>query len=55
MPVKITKVAGGWRVSTPNMVHAKHTSLHNAKAQERIINAHEHTGWKPTHKKKHSK
>jgi hypothetical protein len=42
MPVKITKVKGGFRVSTPNMVHAKKTSLRNAKRQERILNMVEH-------------
>ncbi len=46
MPVKITKV-DGYKVSTPNMVHAKHTTLAKAKAQERLLNAVEH-GWHPT-------
>ncbi len=42
MPVKITKTKGGkYRVSTPNAVHAKGTTLAKAKAQERIINAAE--------------
>jgi hypothetical protein len=52
MPVKITKIKGdGYEVRTPNKVHAKHTSLKNAKAQERLLNAVDH-GWKPTGKKK---
>lgn len=51
MPVTITKVKGGYQVRTPNMVHAKHTSLANAKKQERILNAAEH-GIKFTGKKK---
>lgn len=52
MPVKIRKVKGGYQVSTPNQVHAKKTSMKNAKSQERLLNAVEH-GWKPTGKKKH--
>ena len=51
MPVRITKIKSGYRVSTPGGVKAKHTSLANAKKQERILNAVEH-GWKPTGKKK---
>jgi hypothetical protein len=50
MPVHIKKVKGGYQVSTPNQVHAKKTSLKNAKSQERLLNAVEH-GWKPTGKK----
>ena len=57
MPVKITSLGGGrYRVSTPNQVHAKSTSLKNAKAQERILNAIEHNPkWKPTGKKRKRK
>lgn len=51
MPVKIEKV-DGYRVSTPNQVHAKHTTKKKAEAQKRLLNAVEH-GWKPTGKKKH--
>lgn len=47
MPVSISKVDGGYRVRTPNGVKAKKTSLKNAKAQERILNAVDH-GWKPS-------
>lgn len=47
MPVTVKKVKGGYQVSTPNRVHAKHTSLENAKKQERLLNAVEH-GWRPT-------
>ena len=39
MPVRITKVKGGYQVRTPNMVHAKATTLANAKKQRAIINA----------------
>lgn len=50
MPVRIKKVGSKYRVSTPNQVHAKGTTLEKAKAQERLLNAVEH-GWKPTGKK----
>lgn len=47
MPVKINKLPGdGFRVSTPNGVHAKHTSFQKAMAQKRLLNAVEH-GWTP--------
>jgi len=57
MPVKITKTGKGtYRVSTPNQVHAKSTTLAKAKAQERILNAIEHNpNWRPTGKKKRKK
>lgn len=52
MPVKISKVKGdGYRVSTPNQVHAKGTTKKKAEAQARLLNGVEH-GWKPTGKKK---
>lgn len=48
MPVTIKKIAsGGFRVSTPNMVHSKHTTFEKAKSQERLLNAVDH-GWKPS-------
>jgi hypothetical protein len=47
MPVKISKTAKGYKVSTPNGTKAKGTTLQKAKAQERLLNAIEH-GWKPT-------
>lgn len=50
MPVKMLKVKGGFKVKTPNMVHAKHTTKAKAMAQTRLLNALEH-GWKPTKKK----
>jgi hypothetical protein len=50
MPVKVKKVKGGYRVSTPNRVHAKHTTKAKAKKQQRLLNAIDH-GWRPTHKK----
>lgn len=51
MPVKMTKTKkGGYRVSTPNMVHAKNTTKAKAQKQANLLNAVEH-GWKPTGKK----
>ena len=49
MPVKIKKVKGGYRVSTPNGVKAKRTTKAKAKKQENLLNAVEH-GWRPTKK-----
>jgi hypothetical protein len=46
MPVKIRKADGGYSVSTPIMVHSKHTSLDKAMSQKRLLNAVEH-GWTP--------
>lgn len=42
----VKKEDGGYQVSTPNMVHAKHTSLQKAMSQKRLLNAVEH-GWTP--------
>jgi hypothetical protein len=46
MPVKVRKVKGGYRVSTPNGVHAKRTTRKKAESQKRLLNAIDH-GWKP--------
>ncbi len=54
MPGKITKIKGGYRVSTPNAVHAKKTTKAKAKAQVRLLNAVDH-GWVPTGKKSKKK
>lgn len=44
MPVKITKNPDGtYRVSTPNGVHSKRTTLKKALAQKRIIEEAEAT------------
>ena len=52
MPVKIRKLKGGKvRVATPGGVKAKATTMVKAKAQERLLNAVEHTSWRPTGKK----
>jgi hypothetical protein len=51
MPVKVKKVKGGYRVSTPHGVKAKKTTKANAAKQKRLLNAVDH-GWRPTRKKK---
>jgi hypothetical protein len=51
MPVKISKVKGGYKVSTPNGVKSKKTTKAKAKAQERLLNAVDH-GWKPSQGKR---
>ena len=51
MPVKIKKV-DGYRVSTPGGVKSKHTTKAKAKKQEKLLNAIEHSNWRPTKKKK---
>ncbi len=52
MPVKLTKLDHKYKVSTPHGTKAKGTTLKKAKAQERLLNAVEHSSWRPTHKKK---
>lgn len=50
MPEKIKKVkGGGYQVSGPHGIHAKHTTKAKAQAQVRLLNAVEH-GFKPTGK-----
>jgi len=52
MPVKIKKVGKGRvQVSTPGGVKARSTSMRKAKAQERLLNAVEHSDWRPNGKK----
>jgi hypothetical protein len=46
MPVKIEHADGNYKVSTPKMTHAKHTTLQKAMAQRRLLNAVKH-GWTP--------
>jgi len=49
MPVKIEKLPGDEvRVSTPGGVKAKHTTFQKAMAQKRLLNAVEHSDWRPT-------
>jgi hypothetical protein len=52
MPVKLTKLDGKVRVSTPHGVKSKGTTMEKAKAQERLLNAIEHnSNFKPRKKK----
>jgi hypothetical protein len=52
MPVKITKVGGGKvRVSTPSGTKAKATTPAKAAAQRNLLNAVEHSDWRPTKRK----
>jgi hypothetical protein len=48
MPVRIQKKDGGYQVATPHGIKAKNTTLEKAKAQERLLNAVEHSNWRPT-------
>lgn len=50
MPVKVKKVKGGYRVSTPGGMKAKRTTAAKARRQANLLRAVEH-GWKPTGKK----
>jgi hypothetical protein len=50
MPVRVRKVRGGFRVSTPHGVKARRTIRRKAEAQRRLLNAIEH-GWRPTGKR----
>lgn len=54
MPEKITKVKGGYRVSTPGGVKAKKTTKKKAEAQARLLRAVEH-GWEPSAKRSKGK
>jgi len=52
MPVMITKKEGGkYSVKTPGGMKAKGTTKEKAMAQRRLLNAVEHSNWKPTNKK----
>lgn len=51
MPAKITKKDEAYQVATPRGVRAKGTTLKKAKAQQRLLNAIEHSDWEPTGKK----
>ena len=52
MPTKVTKVKGGYKVSTPGGTKSKKTTKAKAKAQARLLNAVEHSDWRPTKKAK---
>ena len=51
MPVKISKVKGGYSVKTPHGTKAKATTKEKAEAQKRLLNAVEHSDWRPTGQK----
>lgn len=49
MPAKILpKGKGKYEVRTPNGVHAKGTTKAKAMAQQRLLNAIDHSDWRPT-------
>jgi len=51
MPVRIKKVKGGYRVSTPHGTKSVKTTKAKAEKQARLLRAVEH-GWKPSKKRK---
>jgi len=51
MPVKIQKLDGKVKVSTPYGIKAKSTTMAKAKKQANLLRAVEH-GWKPTRRGK---
>ncbi|HZX13029.1 MAG TPA: hypothetical protein VFF49_01345 [Thermodesulfobacteriota bacterium] len=50
MPVTISKKDHSYSVSTPSGTKAKSTSLRKALAQRNLLNAVEHSSWRPTGK-----
>ena len=54
MPVKVSKVKGGYQVRTPGGVKTKHTSKAKAEGQRRLLEGVDR-GWKPTGKKARGK
>jgi hypothetical protein len=48
MPVTIRKVGNKYTVYTPNGVKSKRTSLKKAKKQRNLLNAVEHSNWRPS-------
>lgn len=53
MPVTIRKKKGRkcYSVTTPHGIKSRCTSRKKAEAQERILNAYDKTGWRPTSKR----
>lgn len=49
MPYKMEKSNGGYRVTSPHGVKAKHSTKANAESQMRLLRGIEH-GWRPTGK-----
>ena len=54
MPYRVSKVKGGYRVSSPTGTRAKKTSKRKAKSQIRLLNAIDH-GFVPSKRKKAGK
>lgn len=52
MPVTTRKVKGGYSNRTPGGVKGKKMTKKNAMAQKRLLNAVEHSNWRPTKRKK---
>jgi len=51
MPYRLVPLSNGkYKVVSPTNVHAKGTTLYNAKRQLRLLNAIEFGEWKPTKK-----
>ena len=50
MPAHVTKTDGKYRVSTPGGIKSKGSTMRNAMAQKRLLNAVEHSDWRPTGK-----
>ena len=56
MPVKLHRVKGGKvKVTTPGGTKSKGTTMAKAKKQRNLLNALEHSDWKPTKGKKSGK
>jgi hypothetical protein len=55
MPFKMKKEDTGYTTSTPSGVKGRGMTLRNAKAQERLLNAMEHSNWRPGGRKKKAK
>ncbi len=47
MPASIIKTSDGYMVRTPNGVKAKGTTKKKAESQKRLLNAVEHSDWRP--------
>lgn len=50
MPATVSKVKGGYKVSTPHGTKSKHTTKAKAESQANLLRGVEH-GWKPTGQK----
>lgn len=52
MPVKVAKVKGGYKVSTPSGTKARKTTKAKAEKQKRLLESIKHSDWRPTKRKK---